>query len=427
MSRRNGLLVGVAMTASLAIGIAVGILFVRNEPGASPGAAAPSPSAAAPIPKAPEQPPPPSPPVHVGPAGVRITHLQETEAHLNRAQQAVVLRYTGGDVRFWIEIESAGAKEIIDPISASIQWRLEEKLLGEIPVESDGIVEGEFLWARAWTDRPAAEQRWTIYQSRDFVAEKRHGSHWAMGRPDVFFWRNKLAAQRHAQVLCLVAPSAFPNLSSALAQIVMLKRIQETFALDCGPAKLIVKQSKEVDLAIPSPLPLDREVCLKEIREELQDGPELHHGVIRVMCQVVAVKDNPPSAAAFYKCGSDQQRSGEYDKAIKKFERTINLDPRHAAACNSLAWLKATCPQPSYRDGQKAVEMAIRACELTAWKEPKYIDTLAAAYAEAGDFAQATKYQRQVLELQPSKGQADKTARERLTLYEQKQAFRADR
>src|SRR5207244_3386891 len=102
--------------------------------------------------------------------------------------------------------------------------RPEDKLLGEIPVEPAGIVEGEFLWARAMTDKPAAEQSWTIYQSRDLVAEKQHGSHRASGHPDVYFWRDKLRAQRHAQVLLLFAPSALPNLSSVLAQIVLLKR-----------------------------------------------------------------------------------------------------------------------------------------------------------------------------------------------------------
>ena len=58
---------------------------------------------------------------------------------------------------------------------------------------------------------------------------------------------------------------------------------------------------------------------------------------------------------------------------------------------NQLAWALATCPEPSIRDGAKAVELAQRAVDLSDGREPAVLDTLAAAYAEAGRFPLAVE------------------------------------
>ena len=80
------------------------------------------------------------------------------------------------------------------------------------------------------------------------------------------------------------------------------------------------------------------------------------------------------------------------------------------------AWLLATCSEAEFRDGLQAVSLGETLCELSEWKEADYIDTLAAAYAEAGNFNQAVKYQERCLELL-DKDVEQTEYTERLALY----------
>jgi Flp pilus assembly protein TadD len=77
---------------------------------------------------------------------------------------------------------------------------------------------------------------------------------------------------------------------------------------------------------------------------------------------------------------------------------------------NNLAWVLATCPDDSVRNGMQAIHFAERACHLTGFKQSEMVNTLAAAYAEAGRFPDATATARTAIELANAAGDAKAAA-----------------
>ncbi len=114
----------------------------------------------------------------------------------------------------------------------------------------------------------------------------------------------------------------------------------------------------------------------------------------------------------------------DYDTAIKDFDEVTRTCPNDVSAYSRLAWLLATCPVDKYRDGKQAIRLATKACELTAWKSGLELDTLAAAYAEIGEYREAEHYQVMALEDSDYQGPDGDEFRLRLELYEQDKPFR---
>ncbi len=116
-------------------------------------------------------------------------------------------------------------------------------------------------------------------------------------------------------------------------------------------------------------------------------------------------------------------RRGEYEGARAQYAQAIRFDPAAAYAYSASAMIMAACPEAKFRDGKGAVQFATRACELTNWKNPMSLDTLAAAQAEAGDFDTAVKSQKRAIELLTDERQKD-DCRTRLALYQVKRPYR---
>jgi len=106
-----------------------------------------------------------------------------------------------------------------------------------------------------------------------------------------------------------------------------------------------------------------------------------------------------------------------------QYDPPAALLSRHPSALNDFAWFLATCPDDSQPSKKLAVTYATKACELSEWKEANFIGTLAAAYAEVGDFDAAIKYQRQAMDL--GSDYPDKPVTEKaLKLFQQRKPYR---
>lgn len=113
---------------------------------------------------------------------------------------------------------------------------------------------------------------------------------------------------------------------------------------------------------------------------------------------------------------------GDYGSELADITEALRQSPNDAGRFRSLAWFLATCPHAKYRDGAKAVENGARAVEMDPTNHC-FCDTLAAAYAEVGDFNRAEAWQEKAIELAST--EEDKNAyRRRLELYSRRQPYR---
>jgi tetratricopeptide (TPR) repeat protein len=124
--------------------------------------------------------------------------------------------------------------------------------------------------------------------------------------------------------------------------------------------------------------------------------------------------------------GSTFAHLGRYERSLADFDRVLSLHPiesTRAMAFNARAWLRATCPNESFRNGREAVADAKAACNITLWRKAGYIDTLAAAYAEAGDFDSAVKFENRVIALDSNEKEVP-GSKERLAAFQHHQPIR---
>jgi HEAT repeat protein len=113
-----------------------------------------------------------------------------------------------------------------------------------------------------------------------------------------------------------------------------------------------------------------------------------------------------------------------YAKAVAEYRKVTELAPADVTAWNALAWIHATCPEASVRDGKEAVRCAKRACAIR--RSAICIESLAAAHAEVGDFEEAVKVQAEALQQRGVFRSAEQLRRleARLELYKSRKPYR---
>jgi tetratricopeptide (TPR) repeat protein len=137
-----------------------------------------------------------------------------------------------------------------------------------------------------------------------------------------------------------------------------------------------------------------------------------------------ALRMEPRNATLYHDRGLSRWKIGQAKASADDFRKALELDPNNHEAMSGLAWALATSPDAELRDGKRAVELATKACEMSGWKNPYHLSTLAAAHAEAGNFEEALRRHREAMALPNYPIDKLERARQRLALYEQHKPFR---
>jgi len=141
----------------------------------------------------------------------------------------------------------------------------------------------------------------------------------------------------------------------------------------------------------------------------------------------MAIRLEPKSADARQNLAEILHRQGRAADAITEYKEALKTRPDWEQVLNNLAWLLATHPSPEVRDGPEAVRFAERACALSNHTNLWYLHTLAAAYAESGDFAQAVVAAEEARQVAAASGLSNllAVASARLESYKTRQPLRA--
>jgi Tfp pilus assembly protein PilF len=182
----------------------------------------------------------------------------------------------------------------------------------------------------------------------------------------------------------------------------------------------------------------DRQQAIVEFTEAIKTDPRnpdaycglasvfLSHGDTKKALTVFdrAIEADPKSPDSHGNRAVVYLALGKYDKAVDDLDEVISVAPESVRALKERTWILATCPHESVRNGDLAVMSGRRACDITGWNEPHCLATLAAAYAESGEFELAVDMQQKAIDA------LDKTSRERreyqkvLDRYKAKKPYR---
>jgi tetratricopeptide (TPR) repeat protein len=135
-----------------------------------------------------------------------------------------------------------------------------------------------------------------------------------------------------------------------------------------------------------------------------------------------AIRLDPQNAAAYTNRGDAYGDLARFEEAARDYRAAIRIDPKLGRAYQSAAWLMATCPREQYRNAQYALMAANKAIELDGEGDYRYLDTLAAAQANAGKFDEAKATEQRVVEMAPP--DTIETYKARLALYESGRPYR---
>jgi predicted Zn-dependent protease len=124
--------------------------------------------------------------------------------------------------------------------------------------------------------------------------------------------------------------------------------------------------------------------------------------------------------------------TASHAEAVKVLTDIIKADPKDSTSMNNLAWIYATCPVDSVRNAKLALELALKASELTRYRKAFILSTLAAAYAENGDFEKAKEWSKKSIDFAKKEKEKPEEAQKELmdnlqkewNVYQQNKPYR---
>ena len=139
-----------------------------------------------------------------------------------------------------------------------------------------------------------------------------------------------------------------------------------------------------------------------------------------------ALEIQPENADAHTNLGIALDEKGQTAEAITHYQKAVEIAPRSLSAANNLAWLLATCSDASLRNGEKALELAVQANQLSHGANPLVLRTLAAAYAETRQFKKAAETAHAALQLTKMQGDKSMAAalQQEIAFYEMSLPYR---
>jgi tetratricopeptide (TPR) repeat protein len=134
------------------------------------------------------------------------------------------------------------------------------------------------------------------------------------------------------------------------------------------------------------------------------------------------IRLDPSFDTAFLGRGRIKARTGDYELALADFNKVNQVYQYRSDHCVDRAWFFSTCPNEMYRNGAVALKDMINVCNSLGYTGVHRLETLAAAFAEVGDFEKAVKWQTEAVKLATQDDQVD--AQSRLVLYETGEPYR---
>ncbi len=201
-------------------------------------------------------------------------------------------------------------------------------------------------------------------------------------------------SDRYTYVPMIGLTIALVWLASALAERFRVPRIVLAFASIAVIAALAVRTTQQLpywqntETLFRRALALypDTPHALHALGGYLMDEGQFEEGK-RLLEKAIKLQPAYPEALGALAYRFDTR--GEYEDAVKFYKAALAAQSDHPNILNNFAWLRASCTNAVFRNGDEAVRLATRACELTGYTKPLLIGTLAAAQAEAGSFQTA--------------------------------------